>query len=269
MQDTMVTMAKEAYPDFSLHQYPIKKSMPDEKGFVELLDVFGSDATVVNAARVSFAKEIDSMGEKDVKLLRYLAKHNHVSPFFHPQIRFRIKMPIFVAREWYRHQIGLSRNEVSRRYVDSEPECWVPAPDDVRERDAKAKQGSKETSVDHVDDVHLLLKESIESSMKTYRMLLEASVAPEIARVVLPQSMYTEFIETGSLYAYARICALRLDPTAQKEIRTYASLVDDLLSKEFPHAWAALRLTFVPEKAATVAPKQQENIVINQLNFIK
>jgi thymidylate synthase (FAD) len=177
-------------------------------------------------------------------------------------------MPIFVAREWYRHQIGLSRNEVSRRYVDSEPECWVPAPDDVRERDAKAKQGSKETSVAHVDDVHLLLKESVESSMKTYRMLLEASVAPEIARVVLPQSMYTEFIETGSLYAYARICALRLDPTAQKEIRTYASLVDDLLVKEFPHSWAALRMTFVPENAVVPQP-QIENIVISELDYVK
>ena len=107
---------------------------------MELLDVFGDDLTVVNAARVSFAKESRELTLNDEKLIHYLAKHNHNSPFFHPQIRFRLKMPIFVAREWYRHQIGFARNEVSRRYVDSEPECYVPK---LRERDPKLKQGSK------------------------------------------------------------------------------------------------------------------------------
>jgi thymidylate synthase (FAD) len=227
--------------------------LADGIGSVELLEVFGSDVTVVNAARVSFGKEVTVMDEKDVKLLNYLAKHNHVSPFFHPQIRFRLKMPIFIAREWYRHQIGLSRNEVSRRYVDSKVECWVPQLADLRERDPKAKQGSKATPVDSVATVHCLLKEATDSAVQTYEALLAAKVAPEIARTVLPQSMYTEFIETGSLAAYARICALRLDPTAQKEIQVYASFVDQLLSKAFPHSWKALQ-----QQQTQQQPQQQQ-----------
>ena len=244
--------------------------LADGIGSVELLEVFGSDVTVVNAARVSFGKEVSVMDEKDVKLLNYLAKHNHVSPFFHPQIRFRLKMPIFIAREWYRHQIGLSRNEVSRRYVDSKVECWVPQIIDIRERDPKAKQGSKATPVESVEAVHCQLKEATESAVRTYEALLAAKVAPEIARTVLPQSMYTEFIETGSLAAYARICALRLDPTAQKEIQVYASFVDQLLSKAFPHSWKALQQQ-QPEQQKQQQPQQQQlslespkNTVINE-----
>lgn len=111
-------------------------------GSVELLEVFGNDLTVVNAARVSFHKIATVMETKDEKLISYLAKHNHNSPFFHPQARFRLKMPIFVAREWFRHTVGFSRNEVSRRYVDDEPECWVPT--ELRARDVNKKQGSKD-----------------------------------------------------------------------------------------------------------------------------
>jgi thymidylate synthase (FAD) len=221
-----------------------KLHLHDNIGFVECLEVFGSDVTVVNAARVSFHKEVTTMTTADEKLLNYLAKHNHVSPFFHPQIRFRIKMPIFVAREWFRHQIGLSRNEVSRRYVDTPPECWVPAPDQVRARDPRLKQGSKSTPVDNYDEVHAQLLAITTAATDTYRDLLAKGVAPELARAILPQSMYTEFIETGSLYAYARICALRLDPTAQAEIRTYAGFVDTLLSAAFPAAWKALQQMF-------------------------
>jgi thymidylate synthase (FAD) len=221
-----------------------KLFLNDTIGFVECLEVFGSDVTVVNAARVSFHKEVESLTAGDEKLLNYLAKHNHVSPFFHPQIRFRMKMPIFVAREWFRHQIGLSRNEVSRRYVDTPPECWVPAADQIRARDPRLKQGSKSTPVDNSDEVHGQLLSVTTAAMDTYRDLLAKGVAPELARCILPQSMYTEFIETGSLYAYARICALRLDPTAQAEIRAYAGFVDSLLSTAFPAAWKALQQTF-------------------------
>ena len=234
--------------------------LADSIGSVELLEVFGSDVTVVNAARVSFGKEVTVMDEKDVKLLNYLAKHNHVSPFFHPQIRFRLKMPIFIAREWYRHQIGLSRNEVSRRYVDSKVECWVPQLADLRERDPKAKQGSKATPVESVESVHCQLKEATEAAVRTYEALLAAKVAPEIARTVLPQSMYTEFIETGSLAAYARICALRLDPTAQKEIQVYASFVDQLLSKAFPHSWKALQQQQQQQQQTQSQPEQPKQL---------
>jgi thymidylate synthase (FAD) len=210
----------------------------DAIGRVDLLEVMGNDLTVVNAARVSFSKESTAMTEADGKLIRYLAKHKHVTPFFHPQVRFRIKMPIFVAREWYRHQIGFARNEVSRRYVDFEPEVYAPT--ELRARDPKLKQGSKAESVENNEQVAEAMKLSLYAAVSSYNALLEDNVAPEVARMVLPQSMYTEFIETGSLAAYARLCQLRLDPTAQKEIQQYAEAVSELLKERFPVSWAAL-----------------------------
>jgi thymidylate synthase (FAD) len=221
-----------------------QRAGPDGLGSIELLDVFGDDLTVVNAARVSFAKESREMTEGDAKLIRYLAKHNHITPFFHPQARFRIKMPIFVAREWFRHTVGFARNEVSRRYVDSDPECWVPSEEGMRERDPKLKQGSRENPCADASDAHAVMEESMQNAMNTYKRLLSMNVAPEVARAVLPQSMYTEFIETGSLSAYARLCKLRLDPSAQAEIRMYAGMIADLLRPRFPVSWAALEGEF-------------------------
>lgn len=221
-----------------------KIMMPDGIGFVELLETFGDDLTVVNAARVSFDKVSHELTEGDKKLIHYLAKHDHVSPFFHPQVRFRLKMPIFVLREYFRHQIGLSRNEVSRRYVDTVPECWVPQPDEIRERDPKLKQGSKSTAVQESDEVWNLMNDQVQSSLRTYDELLKKGVAPEIARAILPQSMYSLVYETGSLAAYARICNLRLDPTAQKEIRNYATIIDTLMQQAFPVSWEALSAKF-------------------------
>ena len=209
-------------------------------GFVELLETFGDDLTVVNAARVSFAKETNEFQPRDAKLIKYLADHHHVTPFFHPQARFRIKMPIFVAREWYRHQIGFARNEVSRRYVDSPPECYIPEEADIRERDKNLKQGSKDSAVPNSNDAHDAIASITTACMESYNKLLQMNVAPEVARMVLPQSMYTEFIETGSLAAYARLCGLRLDPSAQKEIRDFASAVDSLMREKFPVSWASL-----------------------------
>jgi thymidylate synthase (FAD) len=209
-------------------------------GFVELLETFGDDLTVVNAARVSFAKETNEFQPRDAKLIKYLADHNHVTPFFHPQARFRIKMPLFVAREWYRHQIGFARNEVSRRYVDSPPECYIPEEVDIRERDKNLKQGSKDTAVSNSIDAQGEISSITNACMESYNKLLQMNVAPEVARMVLPQSMYTEFIETGSLAAYARLCGLRLDPSAQKEIRDFATAVDSLMREKFPVSWASL-----------------------------
>jgi len=217
----------------------MKLFQDDHMGFVECLETFGNDLTVVNAARVSFDKESKELCPADEKLIAYLAKHEHTSPFFHPQIRFRIKMPIFVAREYFRHTVGLSRNEVSRRYVDDLPECWIPAPHDIRERDPKLKQGSKNNPVED-DEAYQIIRKQVESSIQAYQQLLDKKVAPEIARTILPQSMYTQFIETGSLAAYARICHLRLDPSAQKEIRSYAEKIHTILSQQFPISWNAL-----------------------------
>jgi thymidylate synthase (FAD) len=207
-------------------------------GSVELLETFGNDLTVVNAARVSFNKESTEFSEGDAKLVNYLASHDHISPFFHPQIRFRIKMPIFVAREWFRHTIGFARNEVSRRYVDFKPEVWVPT--EFRERDPKLKQGSKATTVENNGEVLDMYNRAVQVTMEAYESLLAANVAPEMARSILPQGMYTEFIETGSLAAYARLCGLRLDPSAQVEIQTYANAIHELMKDKFPVSWAAL-----------------------------
>jgi thymidylate synthase (FAD) len=212
----------------------------DGIGSIEVLEVFGSDLTVVNAARVSFNKTVDAMTERDAKLVKFLADHDHVSPFFHPQVRLRVKMPIFVAREWFRHTIGFARNEVSRRYVDSEPEVWFPSVEGLRERDPKLKQGSKETPV---GDSAAIVEEIRAAGLQTvalYNSLLARGVAPEIARAVLPQGMYTEFIETGSLAAYARLWALRTDPGAQREIQGYARGIEGLLKPHFPVSWSAL-----------------------------
>jgi thymidylate synthase (FAD) len=204
----------------------------------ELLDVFGDDLTVVNAARVSFAKESYEMTLGDQKLIKYLAHHNHVTPFFHPQARFRLKMPIFIAREWFRHQIGFARNEVSRRYVDSDPEFWMP--NELRERDSNKKQGSKNTQIQDNEKCISQMEIHNDRSLALYKDLMAHGVCPEQARAVLPQSMMTEFIETGSLAAYARLYKLRIDPTAQREIQELAACVGNLLAEKFPISWAAL-----------------------------
>ena len=209
----------------------------DGAGCVELLESFGNDLTVVNAARVSFAKEVTEFTDKDQKLINYLVNHNHISPFFHPQIRFRLKMPIFVAREWFRHTIGFARNEVSRRYVDDEPQIFIPG--ELRARDKNKKQGSKDTNIDNNEQMVEKIKEFSKQSLTLYNELLDTQVAPEVARGILPQNMYTEFIETASLYAYMRLCALRLDPQAQKEIREYATVVSKLLEEQYPASMKA------------------------------
>lgn len=205
---------------------------------VELLETFGDDLTVVNAARVSLGKQVSEFTERDEKLIKYLADHAHVSPFFHPQARFRIRMPIWMAREWFRHTIGFARNEVSRRYVDDAPTFHVP--EHLRSRAPNKKQGSK-------DDVHPLshefrcgIMQSCEKAVETYNELLKNGVCPEQARMILPQNMMTEFIETGSLAAYARLCKLRLGPDAQKEIQDVARMVSEQLSARFPSSWPVL-----------------------------
>jgi len=208
-------------------------------GFVECLDVFGDDLTVVNAARVSFAKESTVFEPRDEKLVTYLANHGHNSPFFHPMARFRLKMPIFVAREWFRHTVGFARNEVSRRYVDDEPECYVPTV--LRARDSNKKQGSKDEAIPDNEAILKHVQAHTNGVLEFYKFLLKEGVAPEVARGILPQSMYTEFIETASLAAYARLCSLRLDPQAQKEIREYAAAVSEIMAEKFPVSWKALQ----------------------------
>lgn len=205
---------------------------------VELLETFGNDLTVVNAARVSLGKHVDEFTEKDAKLIKYLADHEHTSPFFHPQARFRLKMPIWMAREWFRHTIGFARNEVSRRYVDDEPSFHIP--EEIRERAPNKKQGSKDGFHPYNSLLRACMEESVDKSVRMYNILLEDSVCPEQARMVLPQCMMTEFIETGSLAAYARLCHLRMGPDAQKEIQDVAKMVSQAMAIAFPESWCTL-----------------------------
>ena len=207
---------------------------------VELLETFGDDLTVVNAARVSLGKHVDEFTERDAKLINYLVAHDHNSPFFHPQARFRLRMPIWMAREWFRHTIGFARNEVSRRYVDDAPTFHELDVDNMRARAPNKKQGSQDTHIFNAEIAVEQYKTACESAMNSYMMLLNCNVAPEVSRMVLPQSMMTEFIETGSLAAYARLVGLRTGPDAQHEIREVAKQIGALLSTKFPASWAAI-----------------------------
>ena len=205
---------------------------------IELLDHMGDDLAVVNAARVSMHKESLTLCESDEKLIRYLAKHKHWTPFAQVQFKFRISMPIFVARQYFRHQVGLLRNETSRRYVDNPPEFWNPN-GAWRGRAEHVKQGSGDLLIGR-HTAQTIYENAIDVAATSYNLLLEKGVCPEQARAVLPQSMMTEFIETGSLAAYARIYGLRTDPHAQKEIQDYALAIGEHIEKIVPVSWAAL-----------------------------
>jgi len=218
-----------------------------EECHVELLETFGNDLTVVNAARVSLGKQVSTFTDRDARLVQYLADHEHISPFFHPQARFRLRMPIWMAREWFRHTIGFARNEVSRRYVDDLPTFFVP--EAIRSRAPNKKQGSQDDVHPQNEVVRQMMREDAHKAVTTYTMLLGYGVCPEQARMVLPQSMMTEFIETGSLAAYARLVRLRTSPDAQQEIREVAQTVSRALEQAFPVSWAAL-LAHTPESAS-------------------
>ena len=215
---------------------------------VELIDHMGSDLTVVNAARVSFGKRKEAFTISDVGLIQYLAKHNHWSPFGHASLQFHIKAPVFVARQLVKHQVGLVWNEISRRYVDDEPEfCKV---DSWRARAENKKQGSDETKT--IDEVYppesdwkfptSSLKKQVETlALKYYNTMLESDIAPEQARMILPQSMMTEWYRSGTLYAFARVCNLRCKPDAQLESREVCDMIDKQVAELFPVSWKALR----------------------------
>ena len=205
---------------------------------VELIDTMGTDLTVVNAARVSYSKTKDTFDVvKDEKLIQYLAKHNHWSPFAHASLQFRIKAPIFVARQLVKHQVGLVWNEVSRRYVDFPPELYKP--ETWRGRPKNSKQGSDgEIKLDQT--IEYSMESAMESCLITYNTLLEKGVAPEQARMVLPQSMMTEWYWSGTLYAFSRICNLRCKPDTQKETRDVADEMSKICDEKFPYSWKYL-----------------------------
>lgn len=239
----------------------------------ELVDVMGDDLRVVNAARVSFDKESDwgivtncgedscicltphpdrcreakfQLNEKDVKLLSYLAKHGHWTPFSHVMVTMRETVPIFVARQRFKHMVGFTYNEVSRRYVDTPPEFYHP--DTWRKAAENKKQGSSDEEITWIgnDEWEGSIKEDYEHIIDDiscfYQCMIDSGVAPEQARMVLPQSMYTSYYVTGSLAAWARAYKLRIDAHAQKEIQNLAKQWGDIFDSipSLQHSWKAL-----------------------------
>ena len=213
---------------------------------VTLVDHMGSDLSVVNAARVSFAKaHKEFKDDADTILINYLAKLNHWSPFGHASMQFAISAPVFVARQLVKHQVGLTWNEVSRRYVDIEPEFYTP--EVWRGVAENKKQGSSDVEIDinptlgsgpmMVDDYQRVLS----AAKWTYEELLRKGVCPEQARMVLPQSMMTEWYWSGTLYAFARVCNLRCKDDAQRETQDVGWNIDKHARELFPSSWKALR----------------------------
>jgi len=234
-------------------------------GFVQLVDHMGDDLTVVNAARVSFDKESDwsyneelmsrvtgtnwqadrlrnefkTLSEPDKKLIAYLAKHKHWTPFAHPQITLRIKAPVSIRTQFFKHKQGFVENEISRRYVSCDPEFYIP---DWRGQPTNgAKQGSDDF-ISISSDLNCDYRDTIDACFNVYKKLLASGVAPEQARFVLPQAMYTEWFWTGSLAAYARFYSQRSDSHAQWEIREYADAVGGIIDTLFPFSWKSLTI---------------------------
>jgi len=206
---------------------------------VNYIDHMGTDLTVCNAARVSFDKHHDLLTSGDEKLIGYLAKHDHWTPFSHCTATFRIKAPIFVARQLFKHKVGLTENEISRRYVDSEPEFYIP--EVWRGKAKNKKQGSSGILSDN-EYIGEAVKSVYERAATMYDLLItKAGVAPEQARMVLPQGMFTEWFWTGSMSAWARICKLRISDDAQAESRGIAKMIDKECVKLWPISWSALR----------------------------
>ena len=205
---------------------------------IQYVDHMGSDVNVVNAARVSFAKEVEVFDiEKDKKLLNYLAKHGHWSPFAHTCIMLRAKVPIALARQLVKHQVGGNWNEESRRYIDSEPEFWLP--DQVHTRPVNAKQGAGTV---HYDSHNVLydFKAHTERCLQEYTDMLEYGVAPEEARLVLPLNTMTNLVWTGSILFFHRVWQQRSDAHAQTFAREFADKLLPVIQPLYPHSVEAL-----------------------------
>jgi len=215
---------------------------------VTYIDHMGSDLSVVNAARVSFGKKSaweqrvhpsgdyadDVLAERDTKLIKYLAKHKHKSPFNHTFVTFHVKAPIFVARQLQKHEY-MPWNEISRRYVDDEPEFYQP--DVWRGRSEDKKQGSE----GEINDIRpSVARNMVEDCRQNYNYLLAKGVSPEQARMVLPQSMMTEWYWSGTLFAFAKMCSLRLKSDTQEETQLVAQKVALTMAKIYPVSWDAL-----------------------------
>lgn len=204
---------------------------------VTYLDHMGSDLTVVNAARVSFGKKKEVFDEKDSRLIAYLVKHKHVLPFRHPHVSFHFKAPIFVARQLVKHQVGMSWSEISRRYVTSEPEFYWP------ETWRAAAPDKKQGSAGALEDQYfagLWAESATDEALDMYKTLLRNGVAPEQARMILPQNTYTEWVWTGSLLSWAHLWKLRVEHSAQQETQDCVRMIGPDMERLFPVSWKEL-----------------------------
>lgn len=207
-----------------------------------LVDHMGSDLTTVNAARASYGAESHEMTLRDEKLIEFLAKHKHNTPFAHACVTLRCTAPIFIARQLGKHQVGFRWNEVSRRYKDGEAisiDCFVPETVFARP-DKLMTQTAKEMPKDFAEDAQHIIRLANDSAIKKYEALIAIGVAPEQARMVLPQSMMTTWIWTGSLLGWANMYKQRSTEHAQYEARLFAKEVNKIMSELFPVCWEAL-----------------------------
>jgi thymidylate synthase (FAD) len=210
-----------------------------DHGFVRLDDAMADDLSVVNGARVSFAKHKTEMDDSDAGLIRFLMRDRHGTPFEHNSFRFHIRTPIFVAREWFRHRIG-SFNEFSMRYAKATDEFYVPEPEDVRSQVGKPGAYSFEPlSADIAETTREELRAVYETAYATYERLVELGVARELARIVLPVGAYTEFYWTVNARALMNFLSLRNSETAQREIRLFAEACERFLAERMPVTYAA------------------------------
>ena len=210
---------------------------------VSVVEHMGDDVSVVNAARVTMGVvRKGGLNFRDEKLIKFLAREKHVTPFRHPQVTFRCSAPIAIARQLGKHQVGHSWNEMSRRYKDGEVECFMPELFFTRPSDLH--EGSGEV-IDKTNGSHSALQEvfraSYEGAVKAYRGLVDAGIAPEQARFLLPQGMMTEWIWTGSLYGWAELYRQRSSTHAQYEARLFADEIDKHMSLLYPVSWQALK----------------------------
>jgi len=233
-----VSFDKESEMDIEYKVWNHDQGFPSEEEEIEMIQKGFVDVTEPDHWTTVWEKS--NLKQSDEKLINYLAKHNHWTPFSHVQITLRETVPIFVARQRFKHMIGFTYNETSRRYVDNTPEFYVP--DSWRSRpDGSVKQGSGEAlDNDWQNALAIKYQAEMEAALELYNAFLEAGVAPEQARMVLPQSMYTSYYVTGSLAAFARAYKQRIDSHAQIEIQSVAKQWGEIIQPLFPVSWKAL-----------------------------
>lgn len=218
-----------------------------DKGYVRLRDVMGDDRTIANAARVSFDKRTEKLNERDERLIRFLAREGHESPFRHASLQFEVYAPLMVARQWWKYVVGSDHvmdawNESSRRYITEEPAFYIPKADEWRRKTENSKQGS-DGYVSEFLGVHLMsdLKKYCERGEELYNNAIKAGVAPEQARLFLPAyGLYVRWYWTASLQSVAHLIEQRTAPDAQYEFRQYAKAVKELALARFPVSLNAL-----------------------------